>query len=557
MEIDFYKLFETSSILMIFTVIATGLLVGRIKFGPVELGSTTGVLLVALLFGHLGFVANPQMGTFGFSIFIFAVGLQAGPTFFSVFLTDGKNYIILAVVVAVTAITLALTIGRVIGLEYGMNAGLMAGALTSTPTLAGAQDAISGGHASLPEGMTAETAAQNVGVAYAITYIFGTIGLILFIRYLPALLHIDLPEEAKKLARERGFGAKKKLAVTASDIPLIRAYALPKTAVGKTIMELRAQNKKRGLPLRIRRKNKIIEATHDLKLEKDDTISVIGSIEEHDSSSELLGSEVLDPELLNYNVVTKEIIAITTEVVGQSLGDLDIPGNYGCFVRNLSRASIDLPINAGTVLNKGDRLHVTGEESRLNDLATEVGRIEAEETQTDLFTFSLGIGVGVMIGLVMLKLGVVSIGLGSAGGLLLVGILIGFLRSMYPTFGGVPPAARNVLMELGLVLFMAGVGLGAGAGIVEGFKSAGLQLILGGVIVTLVPVLVAYFIGRKFLNMNPAILLGSITGSMTSTPSLNVVTEAAKSEIPALGYAGTYTFANVLLTFAGTILMRL
>ena len=128
---------------------------------------------------------------------------------------------------------------------------------------------------------------------------------------------------------------------------------------------------------------------------------------------------------------------------------------------------------------------------------------------------------------------------------------------MFPTFGGVPPAARNVLMEFGLVLFMSGVGLGAGAGIVEGFLSAGPQLILGGILVTLSPVLIAYFVGRKVLKMNPAILLGSITGSMTSTPSLNVVTEAAKSEIPALGYAGTYTFANVLLTFAGTIMMRL
>ena len=274
-------------------------------------------------------------------------------------------------------------------------------------------------------------------------------------------------------------------------------------------------------------------------------------------TAKLLGPEVLDPELLNYNVVTKEIVAINTEVVGRSLGEVNIPGTYGCFVRGLNRASIELPVNASVVINKGDRLHVTGEESRLNELAAKIGRIEAEETQTDLLTFSIGIGLGVLIGMILLKVGVVSIGLGSAGGLLLVGIVLGFLRSMYPTFGGVPPAARNVLMEFGLVLFMAGVGLGAGAGIVEGFKSAGVQLLLGGVVVTLAPVLVAYFVGRKFLKMNPAILLGSITGAMTSTPSLNVVNEAAKSGIPALGYAGTYTFANVLLTFAGTILVRL
>jgi putative transport protein len=301
---------------------------------------------------------------------------------------------------------------------------------------------------------------------------------------------------------------------------------VPQELLGKTIAEIRAKNGEQGLPLRARRNGRIIEATDDIVFEEGDIISVIGSLHDHESSRELLGSEFLDPELLNYNVVTKEIIAITTKVVGKTLGEINIPGKFGCFVRSLSRASIDLPINSNTVLNKGDRLYVTGEESRLNDLATEIGRIESEETQTDLLTFSTGIGVGVLIGMIMLKIGVVSIGLGSAGGLLLVGILLGFLRSMSPTFGGMPPAARNVLMEFGLALFMAGVGLGAGAGIVEGFKSAGLQLIGGGVIVTLVPVLVAYFIGRKFLKMNPAILLGSITGSMTSeklTPAVPTI----------------------------------
>jgi len=557
MEIDFYKLFESSPILMLFTVIAAGLLVGKIKIGSIQLGSTTGVLLTGLLFGHLGFKGEPMMGTFGFSIFIFAVGLQAGPTFFSVFRTDGKNYIVLALLVAVSSLALALVIGHVIRLDYGMNAGLLAGALTSTPTLAGAQDAVAGGLANLPEGVSAETATRNVSVAYAITYIFGTIGLILVIRYLPAVLRIDLPGEARKLAKERGFGRKKKLADSTSDIPLIRAYGVPEAVAGQTLGEIRARHGKRGLPLRIRRGSEIIEATDEQTLEKDDVLSIIGSLADHDTSSEVLGSEILDPELLNYNVVTKEIVVISADTVGRSLGDINIPGTYGCFVRGLTRASIDLPIGGYMALNKGDRLAVTGEESRLNELASKIGRVEAEETQTDLLTFSIGIGVGVLIGMIMIKLGGVSIGLGSAGGLLLVGIMLGFLRSMFPTFGGVPPAARNVLMEFGLVIFMAGVGLGAGAGIVEGFRSAGPQLIIGGILLTLAPVLLAYFVGRKFLKMNPAILLGSITGSMTSTPALNVVSEAADSEIPALGYAGTYTFANVLLTFAGTILMRI
>jgi putative transport protein len=148
-------------------------------------------------------------------------------------------------------------------------------------------------------------------------------------------------------------------------------------------------------------------------------------------------------------------------------------------------------------------------------------------------------------------------GLGTAGGLLIIGIIIGYLGSVMPTFGQVPAAARYVLMELGLMLFMACVGLNAGGGVIEALASVGPLIIACGVLVTLLPPLVAYLVGRRLLHMNPALLLGSITGAMTSTAALNVVTEEARSGVPALGYAGTYTFANVLLTFAGALMTLL
>jgi putative transport protein len=141
--------------------------------------------------------------------------------------------------------------------------------------------------------------------------------------------------------------------------------------------------------------------------------------------------------------------------------------------------------------------------------------------------------------------------------LLLVGILLGFLRSIHPTFGGLPAAARNVMMELGLMLFMAAVGIQAGENIGDALTSVGPKLMFCGILITLVPVLIGFFFGRRVLKLNPALLLGSLTGAMTSTPALDIVTDAAKSNAPALGYAGTYTFANVLLTFAGTLIMTL
>lgn len=557
MEIDLFELYRSNTLLMVFTLIGLGLVVGKIKIGPIELGPTTGVLLAGLLFGHLGMQGDPMIGTFGFAIFIFAVGIQAGPSFFSVFLSDGLKYILLALFIAAISFGTALGLAKVLDFEYGLGAGLLAGSLTSTPTLAGAQDALSSGLANLPEGMTAAQANENISVGYAITYLFGTIGLIIVIRYFPILLRIDLPGEARKMSDKFGGSTKQKLSNRADRIPVIRAHEIPQTAIGKTIDEIQRNSHNTVLPLRVRRGHDIIEASSDLKLEQGDIVSVVAPLKVHEEELDALGKEFYDPELLNYDIVTKEIIVIDADYVGRAIGDIDLFERNGCFIRGIKRASIDLRVEPGLVLAKGDRIYATGETSYLDKVAHAIGIVEAEETRTDLISFSIGIGVGSLVGMCMIKFGGVSIGLGSAGGLLMMGILIGFLRSMNPTFGGVPAAALKILMEFGLTLFMASVGLRAGAGIVEGFQNAGIALLLSGMLVTLTPLFLGFIFGTKVLKMNPALLLGAITGSMTSTPALNVVNDAAKSETPALGYAGTYTFANVLLTFAGTIMMAL
>ena len=256
-------------------------------------------------------------------------------------------------------------------------------------------------------------------------------------------------------------------------------------------------------------------------------------------------------------MTAREIVVTHPKVVGRTLRDLDLPSAYGCFATGLTRASIDLPVDPALPLQKGDRLAVVGEKDNLRRLAETIGFVEQDLEKTDLATFAFGMIAGTLLGLVTLRLGEVSIGLGTAGGLLVVGILIGYLGSVMPTFGRVPGAARSVLMELGLMLFMAGVGLNAGGGIVAALASVGPLLVVSGILVTLLPPVLAYFVGRALLRMNPALLLGAVTGAMTSTPAMNVVTEAAGSGVPALGYAGTYTFANGLLTFAGALMMHL
>jgi len=171
--------------------------------------------------------------------------------------------------------------------------------------------------------------------------------------------------------------------------------------------------------------------------------------------------------------------------------------------------------------------------------------------------FAGGIALGVLIGLVSITIAGVPISLGSAGGLLASGILVGLLNATRPTVGKFPDAARWIFMEFGLLIFMTGVGLRAGADILETLAQGGPRIIFAGITITLIPVILGYAFGRKALGIEPVLLLGAITGSMTSGASLKVATDAAKSSVPALGYTGCYAFANVLLTVAGTLIMML
>jgi len=480
-------------------------------------------------------------------------------SFFSAFLADGPKYVALALIVAGVALALALGLSTLIGLDLGFGAGMLAGSLTSTPTLAGAQDAITSGLATVPEGLTEETVLQNISVGYAITYLFGTLGMILAVRYFPKLIGVDLPEEAKRLAKERGLTRKRTGGFAdASSFPIIRAYRVSPEGVGMSMEQIRTRSKTMGAKLlKMRRGKKLMDITPDLVLEEGDTFSGIASIKVNQAMREDGFEEILDPELLSMQVTSEEIILTDSKSVGKTLDELDLPDRYGCYVTGLMRASIELPLDTPLPLQKGDRLQLIGEASNLKQLATDLGYIEKELEKTDLTTFAFGIIAGTMLGLVTIALGDLSIGLGSAGGLLIVGIIIGWLGSVMPTFGRVPGPARYVLMELGLMLFMAAVGLNAGGGIVEALASSGPVIILSGAVITLTPALIGYLAGRYLLKLNPALLLGALTGAMTSTPALNVVTEAARSSVPALGYAGTYTFANVLLTFAGALMMVL
>jgi putative transport protein len=559
MEVDVYALFKSTPALVVFVVIGLGYFLGKLNLRGFELGPTGGVLLVGLLFGHFGFEGVPLVGVIGFTIFIYSVGLQAGPRFFNVLREDGVKYISLALIVAVSSVLMLWMLTTLFRLDNSLGAGILAGALTSTPTLVGAQNAIDVGIARLAEGITAEEALQNISIGYAITYVFGTVGLILIVKFAPTILRVDLAKEAKRYAKEKGYQESDKRST--DRLPIVRGYEIEEGAdfLGKSRAELEARRDLMMAVLRLKRGSKIVKLAPADQLAVGDQLAIMASPDVHATLREHPGLKmgILDPELLQSSVTSADVIVTKDTAVGRPISDLRAPEEYGCFVTHVRRTQVQLSAEGSTMLQKGDVVTLVGNTEQLEDLANLIGEIERDVVETDLVSFALGIAGGLMIGQISFKFGAIAVGIGSAGGLLLMGILMGFLRSLSPTFGRVPPAARFVLMELGLMFFMVNVGLTAGGGVVDALLEVGPVVIISGIAILITPLVLGYLLGIFVLKLNPAVLLGALTGAMTSTPALTAVQEAAKSSMPALGYAGTYAFANVLLTVAGTIIMTL
>ena len=484
-------------------------------------------------------------------MFIFSVGFQAGPSFFEVVRREGAKYFALSIAVVATGFGLAGAMSSLFDFPVGTAAGLLAGAMTTTPTLAAAQDALQSASFALPDGITVEDAVRNVTTAYAITYLFGLVGLIVIIRTLPRLLGIDLPAEAEKIGAAAA-------PVAPSERVSVRAYRVEHAElVGVPLVELRKRLPVGAALIRLRRSREFLDIEDATVLELGDEISVVGKLSRFVEAPQLVGTEITEPALLDMKTESVEIVVTRKDAVGVTLGELGATDSYGCFLTGVGRVQVDLPLENSLALKRGDVLAVTGPSANVERLAVRLGHLERPLEETDLLTLALGITVGLALGTLSITIGGISVGLGTAGGLLMTGLLIGYLRSLRPTFGRIPSAARWVFMELGLQMFMAGVGVSAGSGIIDTLSSVGPALVLCGIVVTVVPVVVGWLVGSLLLRLNPAVLLGAITGAMTSGAALSIVNSAARSSVPALGYTGAYAFANIILTIAGTLIVRL
>ena len=559
MNIDVATLLSQNDILLLFVVLALGLFIAKVKIGSFQLGSSIGVLITALFMGSLGYTFTADSLNIGFMLFIFCVGIEAGPNFFGIFLRDGKHYLLLVLVVLISAISLSFLIDHYFQLDYGLSTGMMAGALTATPVLVGAKDALNSGLAVLPEGVDFSKVIDNLSVGYAFSYLIGLTSLILLARLLPTLQKQNLQDSAMQIAQERGIGSAGQRKVY---LPIIRAYRVGQELIdwtdGKNLRELGIHRQTGCHIERIRRNGILANPDGDYILQQSDEIALVGYPDSHArlDPSFRNGKEVFDRNLLDLRIAEEEIVVKNDNIAGKRLSELNL-SEYGCFLNRVVRAQIEMPIEHDIVLAKGDILQVSGEKSKVHHIADKIGFISIHSQVSDLLAFCSFFILGIMFGMITMSFGQVTFGLGNAVGLLISGITLGFLRANHPTFGYVPQGALNMTKNLGLLVFMVGIGLSAGGNINEYFSEDGLKVLAAALIVSVVPVILAYIVGAYILKMNRALLIGAIIGARTCGPAMDVVNEHARSTIPALGYAGTYAIANILMTVAGTIMILL
>lgn len=519
----------------LFAIISLGLGVGKITIKGFSLGAS-GVLFVALVFGYMGYSIPKGVGTVGLVLFVFCIGITAGPGFFTAFAQKGTDFAKLSIVAVFTGALTTYALARVINIPADLAVGLFAGALTSTPGLASAMDAFKGN-------------ASTVSIGYGIAYPFGVIGVVLFIQLMPKLLRIDLNREAE--------------AVKSGD----REAKIIRTLIRVTNASLKGKlisdetpffDKMKCCVSRIMSNGKLLPLTKDSRFDTDKVILVVGNAEKMHSVIEHIGEETKQEMIMDADNERMQIAVTSGELTNTTLADLQPLKNYGVTISRINRHDITFIPNASTIIKYGDLLTVVGDPANLHEFAKFAGNKHKVLHSTDIISLAVGISLGVILGKIPIHLpGIKAFTLGMAGGPLFIALIMGYLKNIGKLTTRIPMASKLLLMELGLLFFLANAGIEAGRKIVPVLEEHGISLFFTGAVITLVPMILTFLIAIKFFKMDILEALGGICGGMTSTPALGTISAKVDSEVPVTSYATAYPVALILMTIAVRIFILL
>ena len=545
----------------IFLSLAFGYYFGKFTYKGIGLGSVTSTLIAGVVIGQIGITINQPLKAFAFLMFLFAVGYGVGPQFVRGIAKDGLPQAFFSVVQCVFCLITAVVVAQLAGYDLGYAAGLYSGSQTISAAMGLSTDAIN--RLGLPAEQ-AKALIDSMPIAYAVTYMFGTMGSAIVIALLgPALLRIDLPAACKDYEEKQGGTKDLGGAGSAWHRWEVRAFRVRPDgkAVGLRAIEAEALvPDARVFILRIRRNGKIEDATADTVVREGDVVAVAGLREVLVQVIGANATEVEDRELLAVPVEGVDVLVTNKEVDGKTLADLaQRPAARGVFLRKITRGATatDIPILPSTKINRGDLFTLVGRTQDVAAATKMLGVADRPTDVTDMAFVGVAIVVGALIGALVFNVAGVPLTLSTAGGALVAGIIGGWLRSVRPYFGRIPTPTVWFMNSVGLNIFIAIVGISAGPGFVDGLKTQGIGLFLWGALATTIPLVLGMFTAKYIFRFHDALTLGIVSGSRTTTASLGLVCDIGKSQVPALGYTVTYAVGNTLLTIWGMVIIML
>lgn len=527
-------LFNPVSLFLIIVVL--GHLLGKLKIKSFSLGSSS-VLFAAIVFGHNGFVLPAHFQTLGLVLFIYAIGLQAGPGFIASLKHSGLTLSLGALATVALALFAALACGWMFSFDAGITAGLFAGAMTSTPGLAVAAETIAGG---------------SVTAAYGVTYAFGVIAVILFIKLLPKLTRIDIPAEERAL--------EKALAAQFPPITFRHLKITNDNLYEKRVKDIFLEQMSGVTITRLLREHGEVPilVNGNTVLKEGDRIRLVGHDNDLEKAQLYLGRESGQEIKFDSLLTNKRILVTNTQIVGKTLGSLNFRMVYDVQVDRITRNGFDIPAKAGLRLHMGDIFHVVGRKESVQNVQKQLGNNIETLYTANMISILTGILIGVVIGIVPIPVpGAGTFSLGITGGVLMAGLVFGHIKKTGAMVWHVPSTTNAFIRELGLLLFLSVVGTSAGATIVTTITAYGLKLVVSGLIVTLVPMAGAYILCRHKLKIEFLRTLGVLTGGMTSTPGLAAGTAVSETQYAATAYATVYPMALIGMILGTRILIWL
>jgi putative transport protein len=560
-----FKWFAANPYILLFFVVGGAVLLGKATIKGYGLGMVASAIVVGAGFSAWASTYGVKMGLDNFAkslfyyLFMYGVGLRVGPSFINSLKGDGLKFTFLAVFCSILGLFGAVALTKAFSLPDGAAGGILAGAMTMSAAIGSAEEAVKQGVFKLAEGQTAEQISGMIALSYGLTYIWGTVGIILICKYLPRWWGIDAKAAAKKYEEEKGVRNVDDAGLTGYRPLSLRAYKLTNDALaGQTVRQFLQKHSEYKV-VNVARGDQRLGAPDDLLLQKGDVIALGGRLEAMTDKMGLIGPEVPDSKALNVPIDQAEILVTNKEVVGKELRELrNSPLAGQVALHHIERAGETIPMGLNTKLERFDVLFVGGVKSSIDKAAELLGRIARPSTSTDLLTLALGMILGFLIGAIAFPLAGSKVGLGNAGGLLVSGIIVSSIVSRLRFFGSTPNAARNILEDLGLVTFISIVGVNAGAGLIAQLTGAvALKIFIAGFVVTTIPPFLVWAIGYHWMKINPAVLMGGVAGARSHSGPAREAAKEIGSSVPWIGFPVGYAVSGVLLTVFGYLAMVL